>query len=385
LKRVVILGSTGSIGRAAVEVISSSGGDFEVMGLACGSNVPELARQLREFPKARFTLRDEEALNRLLEIDDTFAGRNLGTGDGALVELIEESEPDIIVNALVGVSGLTPTIKALDLGIPVALANKETIVAGGEYIFSHYPDARELILPVDSEHFSLSRCLRGNSGDVVEIIITASGGPFYRKEGFDLSNVSIEEVLKHPTWNMGKKVTVDSASLFNKGLEVIEAHWLFDFPYASISVLIHPQSMVHSAVRLRDGSLLAHLAPCDMKLPIMSALYHPEVVPFPWENLGLDELASLEFAPLEKGMFPAFDLAIEAAHKGGTSTVVLNAADEVAVNAFLNGRIGFLEIVEILENTLSAHKPVKIESVDDIFLADRWARDFLNESYRGLF
>ncbi len=381
MKDVVILGSTGSIGRSTIEIIRKDSENFNVVGLACASNVEELHGQLKEFPKARFSVRDPDAMQRLLSMDPSLEKRAIGTGDDSLVELVEESNPDIVINALVGISGLRPTISALENNVKVACANKETIVTGGEYIYSKFKNARELIIPVDSEHFSLSRCFRGYRDDVVEVIITASGGPFYGKEGVDLKSVSVEDVLRHPTWDMGRKVTVDSASLFNKGLEVIEAHWLFGFSLESIKVLIHPQSVVHSAVRLRDGSLIAHMAPCDMRLPIMSALYHPEVVTFHWEQLEFDELSNLEFMPLEQGMFPAFDLAIESAHRGGTSPVVLSTADEVAVEAFLNGRISFAEIVDVIGEAIDKHKEKSIESLDDIFLADEWTRDFLKKRF----
>ena len=381
MKNVVILGSTGSIGRSTIEIIREDNKNFNVVGLACASNVEELSGQLKEFPEARFSVKEPDAMQKLLSENPSLKSRATGTGENSLVGLIEETKPDIVINALVGISGLRPTVAALENNIKVACANKETIVTGGEYIYSKFKNARELIIPVDSEHFSLSRCFRGYRDDVVEVIITASGGPFYGKEGIDLRSVSVEEVLNHPTWDMGRKVTVDSASLFNKGLEVIEAHWLFDFPLESIKVLIHPQSVVHSAVRLRDGSLIAHMAPCDMRLPIVSALYHPEVIEFPWEQLGFDELSRLEFTPLEKGMFPAFDLAIESAHSGGTSSVVLSTADEVAVDAFLNGRISFAEIVDVIEDAIEHHEERAIESLDDIFLADEWTRDFLKKRF----
>jgi len=379
LKNVVILGSTGSIGRSTIEIIRNDNENFNVVGLACASRIDELSGQLKEFPLARFSVRDPDAMQKLLSQEPALEDRAIGTGDDSLVELVEEMKPDIVINALVGISGLRPTISALENNIKVACANKETIVTGGEYIYSRFKNARELIIPVDSEHFSLSRCFRGYRDDVVEVIITASGGPFYGKKDIDLDRVSVEEVLNHPTWDMGRKVTVDSASLFNKGLEVIEAHWLFDFPLERIKVLIHPQSVVHSAVRLRDGSLIAHMAPCDMRLPIVSALYHPEVVEFPWGQLGFEELSRLEFVPLEKGMFPAFDLAVESAHRGGTSPVVLSTADEVAVDAFLNGRISFAEIVNIIGEAIEKHEVKSIESLDDIFLADEWTRSFLKK------
>ena len=381
LKKIVILGSTGSIGRAAVEIVKAKEGGFDVVGLAAGENAELLTEQLSDFPSARFAVKDKHTLNHILSIDPSLEERSLGTGDEGLVRLIEETESELVVNAVVGIAGLKPTIEALEKGCMVALANKETIVTAGEYIFARFPDARKRIVPIDSEHFSLLRCLEGYVENTDEIILTASGGPFFRNDHIDLGGVSVADVLNHPTWSMGKKVTVDSAHLLNKGFEVIEARWLFDFPYESIKILVHPQSIVHSAIRLKDGSLIAHMAPADMRLPIMGALYYPEIVVFPWKALGLDELGKLEFIPLEKGMFPAFDIAMEAASKGGTATVVLNAADEMGVEAFLKGRIGFLEIIELIEEALSAHEPRTIEDIDDIFLADQWAKGFLKKKH----
>jgi 1-deoxy-D-xylulose-5-phosphate reductoisomerase len=381
LKRVVILGSTGSIGRSAVEIIDSASDDFDVVGLSCGENIVELERQLARYSDSRFTVKDSSLLSKLLLGNDVLKGREVGYGRDGLVALIEETEPDIVVNALVGVVGLVPTVTALSRGCRVALANKETLVTGGEIIDAMAGDPGDLIIPVDSEHFSLSRCLKGYRGNSDEIVLTASGGPFYDREIDSLESVSVEEVLDHPTWTMGRKVTVDSAHLFNKGLEVIEAYWLFKFPYDKIKVVIHPQSIVHSLVRLKDGSFMANLAAADMRLPIMSALYAPEIREFPWRSLRVDELTSLEFIPLEPKRFPAFELAVEAGETGGTAPAVLNAADELAVDAFLAGRIGFLEIVKWIEEALNAHRPEPVEDVADVLDADRWTREYLADRH----
>jgi 1-deoxy-D-xylulose-5-phosphate reductoisomerase len=381
VKRIVILGSTGSIGRAAVEIIRSAPDRFEVVGLAAGRNAGEMIRQLEEFPAARFTMRDGEALAAVTERAASAADRAVGYGGEAMVALITETAPDLVLNALVGISGLVPTMTALEAGYPVALANKETLVAAGELIAPFLERNGELVLPVDSEHFSLSRCLRGYGDDTREIILTASGGPFYGRDPADLAGVAVSDVLDHPTWKMGKKVTVDSAHLLNKGLEVIEAHWLFRFPLERIRVVIHPQSLVHAIIRLRDGSMLSHIAPADMRLPIAGALHHPDVYDFPWKSLGLDELGTIEFIPFESGQYPAFDLAIVAAEAGGTAPAVLNAADEAAVGAFLAGRIGFLDIIAWIEEALSAHRVKPVRALDDVLAADRWARDFLAERH----
>jgi len=381
-KKVVILGSTGSIGRSALEILARARDEFTVAGLAAGDNAEELSRQLALFPEARFTLRDAVSVGSLAAGDASLRGRSAGAGAEGIVSLLRETEPDLVVNALVGISGLVPTLTALDLGCAVALANKESLVAGGELIAQRVSRERGRIIPIDSEHFSLSRCLAGHGDETIEIILTASGGPFRGRPFGELAGVTVEQVLDHPTWRMGPKVTVDSATLLNKGLEVIEAHWLFGFPYEAIKVALHPQSIVHSLVRLRDGSLIAHLAPADMKLPLMSAFYYPEMREFPWSSLGIEELGSLEFQELRREEYPAFSLALGAAETGGTAPAVLNAADEIAVGAFLAGRIGFQTIVSWIDEALAAHEARAIKSLDDVLSADRWARAYLAERHR---
>lgn len=377
MKRIAILGSTGSIGTSAIEIIQRSGGDFRVVGLSAGRNVEVLREQLGLFPDASFAVSDQEGLDGILRADPSLKDRAVGYGMRGLEELIARTSPELVVNSIVGVAGLVPTVRALEGGSSVALANKEAIVTAGELVTQKAMNAGVEIIPVDSEHFSLSRCLRGYGGETVEIILTASGGPFYGRELSELGDVSVEEVLDHPTWKMGRKVTVDSAHLFNKGLEVIEAHHLFGFSYDDIGVVIHPQSIVHSLVRLRDGSLLAHLGPADMRLPIMNALYHPQMEEFPWGKLDLIETDALEFHRLEVERFPAFRLAIEAAREGGTATAVLNAADEMAVRSFLAGRIGFLTIIDWIEEALGAHETKQVSGIEDVLDADRWTREFL--------
>jgi 1-deoxy-D-xylulose-5-phosphate reductoisomerase len=385
MKSVAIVGSTGSIGQSAIEILERARGEFAVVGLAAGGNVGELARQLGLFPEARFTVRDGASLDALVRANVPMTGRAAGFGEEGLDALIRETKPDLVINALVGIAGLVPTITALELGCAVALANKETLVTAGELISRIGACGSGRIIPIDSEHFSISRCLRGHRDETVEIILTASGGPFCGASTAELAHVTVAQVLNHPTWKMGPKVTVDAANLLNKGLEVIEARWLFDFPYRAIKVVIHPQSIVHSMVRLRDGSLIAHLGPADMKLPLMSAIYYPEVREFPWSSLGLDELGRLEFRPLAREEFPAFSLALAAAEQGGTAPAVLNAADEVAVEAFLAGKIGFLSIVSWIEEALGAHQACAIDSLADVLDADRWTREFLAGRHREAF
>jgi len=381
VKRIAILGSTGSIGTAVIEIIRRSSGDFRVVGLSAGRNTELLREQLGLFPDAIFSVGDREGLERIIRDDPSLKDRAVGYGESALCELVADSSPELVVNSLVGIAGLLPTMRAIEAGSSVALANKETIVTAGELVTESARRAGVEIIPVDSEHFSLSRCLRGYGGETSEIILTASGGPFYGRELSELGGVSVAEVLDHPTWRMGRKVTVDSAHLLNKGLEVIEAHHLFGFPYEDIRVVIHPQSIVHSLLRLRDGSLLAHLGPADMRLPLMNALYHPRMEEFPWGRLDLIEAGPLEFRPLDEKRFPAYRLALEAAREGGTAPAVLNAADETAVAAFLAGRIGFLEIIDWIEETLGSHRTVPAGRIEDVLEADRWARQFLYERH----
>lgn len=377
MKRIAILGSTGSIGRAALEIAGAGRGDIEIVGLSAGGNVDELARQLQLFPRAVFTLGQDDDMARMATRHPSLASRSRGTGREGIEALIVETGPDLVVNALVGIAGLGPTVTALEAGCAVALANKETLVSGGKIVMDIVRDRPDMIIPVDSEHFSLSRCLCGNRADAIELVLTASGGPFFKKDRQDLEKVTVEEALNHPTWRMGRKVTIDSANLLNKGMEVMEAHWLFGFGLDSINVVIHPQSIVHSLVRMRDGSFLAHLGPADMKLPLMSSMYHPEIREFPWENLRIEDIGRLDFIPLDEGKFPAFGLALEAAKAGGTAPAVLNAADEAAVSAFLSGRIGFLEITDWIEEALGAHEVRDPRCVEDVMDADRWTREFL--------
>ncbi|MBD3178298.1 MAG: 1-deoxy-D-xylulose-5-phosphate reductoisomerase [Candidatus Latescibacteria bacterium] len=381
LKRIVILGSTGSIGRSTLEIVERQKESFlEVVGLVADTNIDQLEKQLDSFPGAVFALGKEDAHTTLTGRRPEMGARSAGTGNSGILKLLRETGPDLVVNGLVGIAGLSPTIEALRQGCQVALANKESLVTGGELIGQEKMEMRRII-PVDSEHFSLSMCLEGDRKDVSEIILTASGGPFYRRDYSELGDVTVREVLDHPTWDMGDKVTVDSALMLNKGFEVIEAHYLFDYPYRDIRVIIHPQSLVHSLVRLRDGSLLAHMGPADMKLPIINALYYPENVEFPWGTLKLEEIDKLEFVRFESANFPAFELAMKAAEEGGTAPAVLNAADEVAVRTFLSGNIGFLTIIEWIDNALSSHSTARVGGIEDIMEADRWTREFLASRY----
>src|SRR5689334_13034658 len=341
MKRLLILGSTGSIGTQALEVV---GEGFEIVGLSASTAHAELVAQARAHGVRRIALSDADAAARASEI--------WADGEG-LVQLVAESDADLVLNAIVGSAGLGPTIVALTEGIDLALANKESLVVGGELVMALAEATGAQIIPVDSEHSALHQLIvTERPGTIERLVVTASGGPFRGRARAELESVTVEQALRHPTWEMGGKITIDSATLMNKGLEVIEAHHLFGTPYDRIDVVVHPQSIVHALVTLCDGAALAHLGHPDMRVPIAYALHHPERVDVPVRTLDLAEVASLTFEPPDADAFPCLRLAREAALAGGTGPCVLNAANEVAVHAFLGGRLGFMGIPAVIEQTL---------------------------------
>ena len=365
IKNIVILGAPGSIGRQTLEVIRSQKSKFSVLGLAAGRNLELLSEQSREFRPQYVSYTDPE---RKLPAD--VSGVKLVT----LQELASLPSADIIVIATSGSSGLLPTIAALKAGKTIALANKETLVMAGEIVKSELKRGKGKILPVDSEHSAIWQCLRGENKPA-RIILTASGGPFRGYTKTKLENVTPEQALRHPSWRMGKKITIDSATLMNKGLEVIEAHYLFDMPYEKISVLVHPQSVIHSMVEFPDGVIKAQLSYPDMRLPIQYALTYPERPENPeLPRLDLSKVSSLTFEEPDMEAFPCLNLAIEAGKKGGTYPAVLCSADEVAVGLFLNRHIKFTDIPNIIEKALEKHKPVSSPDIEEIIQADEWAR-----------
>ncbi len=376
LKRVVVLGSTGSIGRNVLDVVQQHPEEFEVVGLAARRNIALLRAQAGAHPAARVVVTDAAACAEV-EAEPALKGRCAGHGEKALLELAASSGADLVVNALVGFVGLSPTLAAIDAGIPVAIANKESIVAGGELLVRAAERAGVGLIPIDSEHAAVAQCIAGSErGDVARIILTASGGSLRDRNLDELAGVSVEEVLAHPTWRMGAKITVDSATLMNKGLEVIEARWLFGFPLAKIDVVIHPQSIVHSIVQFVDGSMLAQMSKPDMRLPILYALSYPGRLR---SDLGSSvlEFPELTFAPVEERRYPCFRLARLAANAGGTAPTVLNAANELAVSAFLEGRLGFGEIHGVIESALDAMGSRPVRSLDDVFAADAETRRWI--------
>jgi 1-deoxy-D-xylulose-5-phosphate reductoisomerase len=377
VRRLLILGSTGSIGTQALDVVERAAGEFELVGLSAGIAHEALVEQAARHGVRRIALSDPDAASRAAE---SWTGGEVLAGPEGLVRLVAESEADLVLNAIVGSAGLGPTIVALTEGIDVALANKESLVVGGELVTALAEATGAQLIPVDSEHSALHQLIAGErAGTVERLVVTASGGPFRGRSRAELEDVTVEQALKHPTWAMGGKITIDSATLMNKGLEVIEAHHLFDTPYDRIDVVVHPQSIVHAVVSLCDGASLAHLGYPDMRVPIAYALHHPDRVDVPVPTLDLAAVGALTFEPPDLDAFPCLRLAREAAVAGGTGPCVLNAANEVAVHAFLGGRLPFMGIPAVIEQTLERVPPAGVHSCDSLYQADGDARAIASE------
>jgi len=382
VKAVAILGSTGSIGKSALAVVDAHPSRLRVVGLAAGTSVEALADQVRRYRPAIAAIRDESAVPALQAgVSDT---RVVSGADG-LIAVATHPDVDILLCASSGTAALEAVLAAIDAGKTIALANKEVLVMAGELVTRAARARGVALLPVDSEHNAIHQCLHGRSGDEVrKLILTASGGPFREWPASRLSAVRPEDALRHPTWQMGRKITIDSATLMNKGLEVIEAHWLFDVPPDRIEVVVHPQSIVHSMVELTDGSTIAQLGVTDMRLPIQYAFSYPERWAAALPPLDLTRSGALEFLPPDTARFPCLRLAYEALHAGGTMPVALNAANEIAVDAFLNGRLPFPAIAQVIEKTLSAHDVQQADSLAGVRAADTWAREFSRALAGGL-
>jgi 1-deoxy-D-xylulose-5-phosphate reductoisomerase len=371
-RRLAILGSTGSIGCQALDVVERSGGELCVVALSAASSWQPVIEQASRHGVRRVAIADPDAAARASE---AWTGGEVLSGPHGVVRLITESECDMVLNAIVGSAGLLPTVAALTEGIELALANKESLVVGGELVTALSQATGAAIIPVDSEHSALHQLLAAEPpGTVDRLILTASGGPFRGRGREDLADVTTEQALAHPTWAMGGKITIDSATLMNKGLELIEAHHLFGTPYEQIDIVVHPQSIVHSLVQLCDGATLAHLGYPDMRVPISYALHHPERVDVPVGALDLVAVGSLTFEPVDEETFSCVRLAREAARAGGTATCTLNAANEVAVHAFLRGRLRFLDIAAVIEQTLGLLPPQPVHSFESLGEADGEAR-----------
>ena len=375
MRAVAVLGSTGSVGVSTLDLARSFPGEFRVTGLAAGRNLKLLAAQIKEFAPVCASVSEERGAAEL----KTLVGKSkteILWGEAGAAAVSASSGADVVLAAIVGGAGLVPTLAALRAGKQVALANKESLVMAGEIFIGEAKRRGVELLPVDSEHSAIFQCLQGNRvEDVEQIILTASGGPFLRSSLKSLERATVKQALKHPNWKMGPKITVDSATMMNKGLEVIEARWLFGLEPPRVDVVIHPQSVVHSMVRYRDGSVIAQLGIPDMRIPIAYALSYPRRLQATWRRLELTELSELNFLPVEKKRFPALDLAYDALAAGGTMSAVLNAANEVAVAAFLKGRIGFRDIHRVIAAAMEAHAPSHAAEVREILDIDRWARE----------
>ena len=381
MKNLVVLGSTGSIGTQTLDVVRANPDRFHISVLVANRSDELLEKQIKEFQPELAVLSDEAAAKRLKE---RFAGKTrIEGGRQAVIDAAVYPEADIIVTSLMGFAGLEPTMAALEAGKDIALANKETLVVAGELVMAKAKEKGCAILPVDSEHCALFQCLQGQDRAALEkLIITASGGPFRGKKADHLQNVTIKDVLAHPTWNMGQKITVDSASLINKGLEVIEARWLYDVDFDRIQVVVHPQSIIHSMVQYQDGTVMAQLGCTDMRLPIQYALTYPERVVSSFPRVDFYELAKLTFEKPDMDTFRGLKLAFEAGRTGGTMPCIMNAANEVAVEAFLRGESGFLRIYELIEAAMNAGEVVYKPSLEQLLEADRWARAFTRENLK---
>lgn len=374
-RRVVILGSTGSIGRQALDVIRRSSGRWEVVGLVAGRNTALLARQVEEFRPRAVAVADEAAARHLSTLMSRVPAEVVWGQEG-MTQVAVMPEADTVLSAICGSAGLVPTYQAILAGKDIALANKETLVAAGEPVMAAVRQKGVSLIPVDSEHSGIFQCLHGQRREAVRrVILTASGGPFRGRHREELAGVTPEEALRHPTWSMGPRITIDSATLMNKGLEVIEAHWLFDIPYNRIDVLIHPESIIHAMVEMEDGSVIAQMSRPDMRIPIQYALSYPDRLPTGLEALDLARVGALHFEPVDRDLFPCLDLAYQAGRTGGTLPAVMNAAKEEAVEAFLARRLGFLGIDRVIQAVMERHVPRFRPTIEDVLEADNEARD----------
>jgi 1-deoxy-D-xylulose-5-phosphate reductoisomerase len=380
MKKVVILGSTGSIGTQALDVIGRSD-ELQVVGLAAGCGWELTVEQAREYGVPAIALADPDAAERAR---DAWSGRVLA-GEEGVTELIASSGADLVLNGIVGAAGLGSTVVALTEGIDVALANKESLVLGGELVMALAEATGARLLPIDSEHTALHQMIGGlPPGSVERLTITASGGPFRGRTAAEMADVTIEDALAHPTWAMGGKITIDSATLMNKGLEVMEAHHLFGTPYERIDIVVHPQSLIHGLVQLADRAMLAHIGPRDMRVAISYALHGGQSVDLPLQPVDLVAVGELSFEPVDLEAFPALRLAREAAVVGGTAPCALNAANEVGVHAFLDGQIPFTGIPAVIERVLEEMPARPVTHFDDLFATDAEARRRSEDQVRGL-
>ncbi len=382
MKTITILGSTGSIGTQTLDILREFPGQYRVSALAAGSNDKLLEEQIREFKPGIAVLYDKEAAERLKASTRDLTGLKILSGMEGLIEAASDPAADLVLTAVVGMIGIRPTIAAIKAGKDIALANKETLVCAGHIIMPLIKKTGVALYPVDSEHSAIFQSLNGEAkARMAKIWLTCSGGPFRGKKRSELEHVTADDALRHPNWSMGKKITIDSASMVNKGLEVMEAHWLFDADYDQVKVLIHPQSIVHSMVEYADGAVIAQLGVPDMRLPIQYALFYPDRMPAAAERPRVDfyKLAQLDFSEPDTESFPALKLAYKAGRSAGTLPTVFNAANEEAVALFLQGRIPFLSITELIGAAMEAHKNIADPDVETILEAETEARRLVRE------
>ena len=384
MKSITLLGSTGSIGTQTLDIVSQNPDKFKLVGLAAGNNVEMLAQQVRQFQPEIVAIRNEEKLPILQEaLADLDPQPTLLAGEAGIVEVARYGDAEAVVTGIVGCAGLLPTIAAIEAGKDIALANKETLIAGGPVVNPAIAKHGVKLLPADSEHSAIFQCLQGVPEEGLRrIILTASGGAFRDWPVEKLSEVTVADAITHPNWSMGRKITVDSATLMNKGLEVIEAHYLFGMDYDDIDIVVHPQSIIHSLIELQDTSVLAQLGWPDMRLPLLYALSWPDRIATNWEPLDLVKAGDLTFREPDRQKYPCMDLAYAAGRAGGSMTAVLNAANEQAVALFLEEKIEFLDIPKVIEKACDRHQADNCPdpSLEDILAADRWARQAVVEA-----
>lgn len=382
MKNIAILGSTGSIGTQALDVIRNNRRDFNVCALTTNSSIDILYNQVLEFKPEIVAITEYEKYKEFKSIISSYNDKlTVLYGEEGLNEAAAYYKNDIVISSIVGIAGLKPTYKAIEQGKTVALANKETLVTAGRIITNKAKEKNAFIIPVDSEHSAIFQCIGRDREYVSRIILTASGGPFRKKTSEELKKVSLTDALKHPSWNMGKKITIDSATMMNKGLEVIEARWLFDMDPDKIDVCIHPESIIHSMVEFIDGAVLAQMGVPDMRIPIKYSLTYPERTVTNDNKLDFTKIKTLNFEEPDLSIFPCLGLAYEALAEGDSSCIVLNGANEVAVNLFLSEKIRFTEIYDIVANTLDKHLKTDINDLEDVFQVDEWSRKVAMELY----
>ncbi|WP_126426443.1 1-deoxy-D-xylulose-5-phosphate reductoisomerase [Brevibacillus marinus] len=375
MRKVALLGSTGSVGRNTLEVVAQHRDAFQVVAMAAGSNLELLARQIRDFQPEIVSVGSPEGVQELRQLLGGAWRGEIVCGNAGMVEVATHPAADIVLTAIVGSIGVVPTLAAIEAGKTIALANKETLISAGEIVMAASRRYNARIIPVDSEHSAIFQCLQGERReDVARIILTASGGAFRHLSRSQLTHVTAADALQHPNWRMGAKITVDSATMMNKGLEVIEAHWLFDLAYEQIDCVMHHESVIHSMVEYKDRAVIAQLGTPDMKVPIQYALSYPQRMPLASEPLDLTKVGQLHFAEIDLERFPLLRLAYECGRAGGTLPAVLNAANEVAVARFLRGEISFLAIEQIVQEVCAAHQVQTHPALEEIFAADGWAR-----------